>query len=418
MFWTLLQKDLRRALRNPGPLLINLALPLSVTALVGFTFGSSNESGGIGKIKIAVADEDKSLFSQFLSGAFNQGDAKKYLQVEWLSHDASMQRIQDNQVSAVVVIPENFSASYLTAQKVPPLRLIKNPAQSFYPAIVEELLQVAVEGLNGLRRNFQSELDAWVKIVEAKGIPDMVALSKIMLDLGDKFELAEDYLFPPLISYGTSTKETKEKEESDFNLFAFLLPGLASMFLFFTADNCVRDLYREYSNKTLNRYRSLHSRMLPFILSKVGYAAVVVVLCAVILFMGGGVIFGIAWKNPLVLVLLIFSFGLFASGFTAFLAAIARKEERADMMNSIVILGISFIGGSLFPVEQLPAFLRENVSPFLPNYWFIQSIHFVQFGSNQHHWLTGFSLLTGAGLVFAAAASVLFQKFLTKGVRA
>ena len=418
MFWTLIQKDLRRVRRNPLPLLINLALPLSITALIGIAFGSSNESGGIGKIKIAVVDEDKSLFSQFLSGAFNQGDAKEYLQVEWLSHDAAMERIGKNKVSAVVVIPENFSANYLSAQEVPPLRLIKNPAQSFFPAIVEELLHVAVEGLNGLRRNFQSELDAWVKSVDADGTPDMIALSKIMLELGEKFELAEDYLFPPLITYGTSTKEIKKDEKNDFNLFGFLLPGLASMFLFFSADNCVRDLYRENRLGTLNRYRSLHVRMLPFILSKVGYAVVIVILSAGILFGSGGVIFSIAWKAPLALVLLVFSFGLFTSGFTAFLAAIARKEDRADMMNNAIILGISFVGGSVFPARQLPAFLRENVTPLMPNYWFIESIHNIQTGSNQLHWLTGCLLLAGIGLVFAGAASTLFRRFLANNANA
>lgn len=288
MFWILIQKDLLRVLRNPGSLLINLALPLSITALIGFAFGSSDEPGGMGKIKIAVVDEDESLFSQILSGAFNQGDAKEYLQVEWLAHEAAMKRIRDNKVSAVVVIPKNFSEYYLTAQEIPPLRVVKNPAQSFFPAIVEELLQVAVEGLNGLHRNFQSELNAWVNIVENEGLPDMIGVSKIMLDLGVKFKRAEEYLFPPLITYGTATKESNEENAGGFNLFGYLLPGLVSMFLFFTADNCVRDLYREDSNKTLSRYRTLHAGMLRFVLSKVAYAVVVVVLSAGILFTGGG----------------------------------------------------------------------------------------------------------------------------------
>lgn len=87
-------------------------------------------------------------------------------------------------------------------------------------------------------------------------------------------------------------------------------------------------------------------------------------------------------------------------------------------MNNAIILGIAFVGGSVFPIEQLPEFLRENISPLLPNYWFVQSVQSVQYGSGQIHWLTGFLLLTGIGLIFAVAASILFSKFLTKGVRA
>lgn len=415
MFWVLVAKDLKRAARNPWPLAINLALPLIVTALTGFVFGGANESGGLGKIKIAFVDEDKSIFTQFLSGAFSQNEAQEHLQVEWLEREAAMRQISDNAISAVVVIPENFSAQYLTADVAPPLELIKNPAQSFYPAIVEELLGVAVEGLNGLHRNFQGELRGWMDVFESEGKPKMTLLSKIILDVGDKFERASDYLFPPLVTYGEQTKESGKEKSGDFNLFAYLLPGMASMFLFFIVDNCVRDVYRELRLKTLSRYRTLHVRILPLILSKVAYALAVGVLSVAILFGAGGFIFGIDWRNPLAVALLSASFVFFAAGFMAFLAALARKEERADAMNSMLILAIAFVGGSFFPPQQLPVFLREHISPLMPNYWFVESVRNLQSGSGSFDWTTGLLLLSAGGLVMVVAASALLNRFLMKG---
>lgn len=57
MFWVLVAKDLKRVARNPLPLLINLAIPLAITALIGLAFGRSDQPGGLGRIKIAVVDE-------------------------------------------------------------------------------------------------------------------------------------------------------------------------------------------------------------------------------------------------------------------------------------------------------------------------------------------------------------------------
>src|SRR5256885_397382 len=148
MLWDLLIKDLRRARHNPWPYVINLALPLCITGLIGLVFGPSSKGGGIGQIKLAVVDQDDSVLSRFLRGGMNQGDAKKYLSVSFLDRAESLKQINANQISAVLIIPKGFTQTYLRGDGPVAFELIKNPAQSFYPAIVEELVQVLVTALN------------------------------------------------------------------------------------------------------------------------------------------------------------------------------------------------------------------------------------------------------------------------------
>src|ERR1019366_1010457 len=69
MLRVLLAKDLRRAWRNPLPWLINLIVPLAMTALLGMVFGGSSDRGSLGKIRFAVVDENHSRFSDFLRRA-------------------------------------------------------------------------------------------------------------------------------------------------------------------------------------------------------------------------------------------------------------------------------------------------------------------------------------------------------------
>ena len=101
MLWTLLIKDLRRARHNPWPYLLNLALPLCITALIGLVFGPSSKGGGLGQIKLAVVDEDDSVLSSLLRGAMNQGDFKKHLEARFLERTDALQQINNNKISAV-----------------------------------------------------------------------------------------------------------------------------------------------------------------------------------------------------------------------------------------------------------------------------------------------------------------------------
>src|SRR5438477_10364997 len=136
MLRVLLAKDLRRAWRNPLPWLINLALPVCITALIGLAFGGKSDSGALGRIRFAVVDEDDSPLTGLLRGAANQREGGKYLEPVFLDREAALGQIADNKLSAVLIIPERFTRDYLTARKPVSIELIKNPAQSIQPAVL------------------------------------------------------------------------------------------------------------------------------------------------------------------------------------------------------------------------------------------------------------------------------------------
>src|SRR3989441_12427099 len=180
MLWTLLIKDLKRARHNPWPYLLNLALPLCITALIGLVFGPSSKGGGLGQIKLAVVGDDDSVLSSLLRGAMNQGDFKKHLETRFLDREQALKQINENKISAVLIIPKGSTRSYLTGDQPVAFELIKNPAQSFYPAILEELLQVVVAGLNAVARNLRSDLPEWQKSIEQDGRPDRTRIAALL----------------------------------------------------------------------------------------------------------------------------------------------------------------------------------------------------------------------------------------------
>ena len=136
MLRVLLAKDLRRAWRNPLPWLINLIVPLAMTALIGLVFGGGSEGGALGRIRFAVVDEDKSALSDMLRGAANQRDGGKYLEPVFMERADALREINANKISAVLIIQTNFMRDYLTARAPVSLELIKNPAESDRKSVV------------------------------------------------------------------------------------------------------------------------------------------------------------------------------------------------------------------------------------------------------------------------------------------
>ena len=419
MIGILLAKDLRRARRNPTPWLVHLAMPLVITALIGFTFGQSSGGGGLGRIKIALVDEDDSVLTGLLRGALNQREAGKYLEVSLVDRLEAVRQVTENRISAAVIIPTGFTRDYLAGRSGVALELLKNPAQSYYPAIVEELLGALVTALNALARPLQEEYPAWQEALDRSGGPDWTAVAALIQGTDSRLESAKGYLFPPLIGYGRETRaEAPQVEGPRMSVFAYLLPGLTAVFLLFMADNAVRDLYREGRFGTLDRFRTIRQNLLGFIVAKALFALVVLLLASTILLGGGSWLFGFSWGHPLALVGLCVGYAFFAAGFMAFIAGLAGKERRADLLNSVLAMGLGLAGGCMFPADQLPGLMREFVTPYMPTRWFVAAAHELQSGSIGRVWLASMAGLFGLGLAGLWAAALLFARRLERGVRA
>jgi len=414
----LLGKDLRRLRRNPWVLVINLSLPFLICALMGLAFGGGSSDRGVGTIKIAVVDEDDSALSNFLRSALQQGEAREFLQPAVMSREEALRQLRENRISAAVILPAHFALDYLEGRSGIRLELIKNPAQSFHPAIVEELLGVLVEGLNALALNLREELSVMLDVFRKDAaLPDFLALSRMYAKLDERSRAVRDYLSPPLVTY---TKEERNGGTAPgtprgmSSTFAFLLPGMASMFLLFMADTLMRDLLREVRFGTLDRFRTLHDRLLVFIGAKVLTTLLVVFVGGMILFFVSALIFRFEWHQAPVIGLLLFGYAVAAVGLMAFCDALARSERRADVLNITLVIGLSFLGGAYFPASNLPSFFHEHVSGHLPNYWFIEAVRAVHF-EDATDWWVPVAKLSSLGVLLLLLGAAMLRRQLLKG---
>jgi ABC-type multidrug transport system permease subunit len=435
MLRVLLAKDLRRAWRNPLPWLINLIVPLAMTALIGLVFGGGSDSGAIGRIRFAVVDEDKSALSDMLRGSVNERDGGKYLEPVFMERADALREVNANKISAVLIIQTNFMRNYLTAHAPVSLELIKNPAESIHPAVLEELLGTVVTALNAISRNFNSEFPEWQAVFEGK--EDYHKVSFLIERAGDKLKSAKKFINPPLVNYekeersnetngvaaksgesdGKSTKEKESKSSSANGIFAYLLIGLAAMFLLFLGNNAMTDLHRELRKRTFERYQTLHQQLWPFIVSKVVFTVVVLLLCSAVMLGGGGLIFRIHWPHMIPLLSLTLGYTCFVAALFATLVALVPDERRAGVLNNIAGMALGLVGGCAFPPQQLPAFLRKHVTPLLPSYWFVDALRNLECGSANAPWLFVSLKLIGISALLIGLAAILFRRRFKTGLR-
>jgi linearmycin/streptolysin S transport system permease protein len=403
MLLVLLAKDLRRVWRNPLPALINIALPLCITAIIGFVFGGSSNHE-LGRIRFAFVDEDQSALSAVLQKAVAAGEFQKHLEPLPMDRETALRRINDNRLSAALIVPTNFTRDYIAGRGAAKLELIKNPAQSVQPAVLEELAGCLVAGLN----------------------TNAIAMSA-------------KYAGPPLVGYEIAghsgdakadepvaagrekparAGESKPKPASNLSsAFGWALLGMTAMFLIFLASNAMTDLQRELRIRTFERYRTLHERLMPFVVGKVVFTVVFLLVCSAVMLGGGGLIFGIHWNQPLALVALSFSYACCAAGIAAALVAWAPDERYGSTLNSIAGLVLGVAGGCTFPRRELPQFISDHITPLLPTHWFADTARALQDGASRQWAYVSLDLIVVGAVLILWAISIFQRRFKT-GLRA
>jgi ABC-type multidrug transport system permease subunit len=421
----LVLKDLRRAWRNPVAWVVFLMIPLIVTGLIGTVFGPKTSANVLGRVRFALVDEDDTGLSRLLKGGMNQGQGGEHLEPVFLKRDEALRLVSDNKLSAMVVIPSGFMRSYLTGTNIVHLELVKNPAESIKPAVLEELLGVVTTGLDALKRNFSEDLPQWHAVFEGEG--DYHAAADLVVRTGDKLKAAKSMLWPPRVGYTNWSERSEESDKSDrsdrsekagFNIFGYLLPGLAAMFLLFLGEKASRDLHKETEQRTLQRFGTLHSGMGPFLASKVVFCLVFLMLCSAVLLAGGGLIFQIAWKQPLAVCGLTVCYCLFASGLMTLAAVLIGNPGTGQALGNILAMVLGMAGGSTFPVENMPSLFRNYISPLMPNYWYLQGMRGVLQGGGAAEWSLTALKIGVVGVLLMLAAVFFLRRNVERGLRA
>jgi ABC-type multidrug transport system permease subunit len=354
--WLSAAKELTRLRRDPLSLLIPIGIPLIMAVLMNAMFGGGNATP---QGRLLVADEDNTIASSVLTGAFGRDPLRKMVHVESVNQTEGRARVDRGEVSALLVIPKGLQAAYLENRPFR-LQLISNPSQRILPKMIEETLSMMVDAGFYL----QEVAGDTLRTFQAGRPPTDVEIARssvVMRNLGTKLS---KYLNPPLIELETSVMQEKRQTGSFASLF---FPGMLFMALMFISNNLATEMWREQMQGTLRRLAMTPAPLGAFLGGRVLFAGMV--MLAVTLAGIGAM----RWMSVPVASIPAAALWLVFAGTVFFLLLLllsmhASNRRAANVLGNLVIFPLMLVGGGMFPLELMPAWMAK-VGSVTPNGW-------------------------------------------------
>jgi len=398
--WSAALKDLRRMGSDPLSFLLWLGIPLLIGGMIILATGG--RKGVSPRAELLVVDEDDSLLSRLLLGALGQSGADSVVQAEAVEREEGLERIHAGDGSALLIIPEGFGAAMLREEPTR-LELLKNPAQTILPGIVEEMLSVLVDGSFYVHRVFGEELRQIADMVdgEADAGPMDADVATLSVSINRAMSRLEKYLFPPVIEYETVAivKEGSEAEESP-GLGLLFLPGILFMALLFMAQGMSEDLWKERRLGTLRRALGSPNGPAAFLLGKLAASSVAIGSTSLVYLAAGQLYLGIDLALLPLAVLWSLVTGLVFLTAMFLLQLLARSERAGNLISLVVIFPLMMVGGSFFPFAAMPEAMAA-IGRLTPNGWALQHLVDILAGRADSVGLwVGFPAMVGLGVLF------------------
>lgn len=329
----LLKYNLLMMVRGKQALFWGLAFPLMFTIIFGFFFGSGNMSAG----NVGLINKSDSELAVNMQKTL-EGSALFKIKIEENENDAR-EKIKNNQLGSVIIIPENFGKPVPDASKN--IKIINDPANA---------------QTNGIVTGFVSQ---YLTMIDFR-----------MLNTQPSFAVIEE-----------------KTNNHDLTYFDFVLVGIIGLALMNGSVQGIAITMANYrEDKILKRITTTPLRPWKFVLAEVlSRLALNLIQIALILTVGIYFFHAHIYGNIFLIFLFALLGGLLFQTIGFIVASLSKTTDSAQGMSVAITIPMMFLAGVFFPIDQLPKWLSgivqylplapllrmirqiglENVSPFI-----------------------------------------------------
>ena len=425
--WVLSLKEVLVTFRDVGALLMMLATPLALTLVMMAAFGGGS-SAPISDIPVLLLNRDAGVFGQALIDIFFSPSVGNLVNASVIDDEAAARaRVDADEVAALVVIPEDFSArvfpfgarvqaltgvdvtsiapdaaltpeqqagfaqafleSQSTGYEPVVVEIYASPDRRISTLIVKAIVSRGLEMLNIQIAGTMNIVNRLVAGMLQAGQTD-VAVAMRGLQTGS---MADD---PSAVDLPIKLVTTSATGRG-FSWLSYYASSMAVLFLMFAVTSGGRTLLAERMRGTLPRLLISPTSALTILLGKMGGIVVTGVLQMLILW-GATTLIGAYWGYPPGVLLTIVLLVICASSVGALISAWATTPGQAGAIGSAVTLIGGALSGSFFVRWNLPQWV-QSLSLVTPNAWGIEILSRLQAGRPPAAilpWLGGMMLLT------------------------
>lgn len=344
-------KDLSIRLRDRNTLVLMIILPVALTAIIGFAFGGESSISTVELTLVPASDDD--LLTWAAAGLLSQVEL---FEVDVLEEDEAAESVMAGRRSAAVVVPSGLVEAVLEGTPAE-VRILKDPASTIKAGIVQSLVErfaTYASAGSALARGIAHALSEEHPLTDAE---------QLVL-FGWMFPWMQEAWSHPPIAIEEISEEVKE-----IDAHSYFAPSFAVLFLLFTVLGSAKSIHEERESGTYERLMGAPLLKSSIIAGKLTGTYALAVVQILILIALGRILFGIDWGShvgAVVVMALVTAAG--ASSLAVLIAAAARTGRQTDQVGTVLILLMSLVGGSMWPLELAPEGFK-TFSRFTFNYW-------------------------------------------------
>lgn len=404
-------KDLKLVFRDRAALIFMLLAPFLLSIGMGFVTGRfSGGSSGLSDIPVVIVNLDSEQLGDALAGIFSSEELADLMEPTASSDpDAARRLIDEDQAAAAVIIPAGFTRSIIPAEGtafdtsyIQPepvkIELYTNPSRPTSAGVVKAIV------------------DEFVSRVEEGRTSGMTSILQLMASGVLNPQNAESEaraLFQNVDEDQTAAimlkTNTEGAEAVEFDILAYMAPGMALLFLMYTVSYGGRSILAERSQGTLPRLlisptftsQVLGGKVLGIFLTGVAQVG--------ILILASSIFFGVKWGDAAGLVVLILAAVFGATGWGMLVTSLARTPAQVGSIGSALMLIFGILGGSFISLEQMPP-LVQILSKITPNAWGLDGFTMLALGGRLPSLAEPVTALLVMGAVLFGIAVVLFSR--------
>jgi ABC-2 type transport system permease protein len=404
-------KDLKLMFRDRAALVFMLLAPFLLTIGMGFVTGRfSGGSSGLSDIPVVIVNLDNEQLGNALADLFASEELADLM--EPTSSDdpeAARRSIDEDQAAAAVIIPAGFTRSIIPPQGTSFEAGFVQPE----PVMIEVYANPSRPTSSGVVKAIVDEFLSRVEEGRTAGMTSIVQLMQSgLLDPQDA-EAEARSLFQDADPAENAVIQLKTNQEGaeaiEFDILAYMAPGMALLFLMYTVSYGGRSILSERSQGTLPRLLVSPTSTTQVLGGKVLGIFFTGVAQVGILILASTVFFGVQWGDAAGLVVLILAAVFGATGWGMFITALAHGPAQVASLGSALMLIFGILGGSFINLDQMPPLVR-TISKITPNAWGLDGFTTLALGGTLPNLIEPITALLIMGAVLFGLAVALFSR--------
>jgi ABC-2 type transport system permease protein len=404
-------KDLKLIFRDRAALIFMLLAPFLLTIGMGFVTGRfSGSSSGLSDIPVVIVNLDKEQLGNALADVFSSQDLADLMEpAVSSSSEAARRLIDEDQAAAAVIIPQGFTRSIIPAQAT-----MFNPSSPVpEPVKIEVYTNPSRPTSAGVVKAIVDEFISRVEEGRTSGMTSIIGLMQAGLLAPQNAESEARALFENVDQAESTAITLKTNQEGaqavEFDVLAYMAPGMALLFLMYTVSFGGRSILAERFQGTLPRLLVSPTSTAQVLGGKVLGILFTGIAQVGILILASSIFFGVKWGDTAGLVVLILAAVFGATGWGMLITALARTPAQVANTGMTLMLIFGVLGGSFINLEQMPPFVQA-ISKITPNAWGLDGFTTLALGGTLSNLREPVTALLMMGIVLFGIAVALFNR--------